>query len=175
MDYLLLKNLNMMTGQNLRLDAVVIFFAQFAICFLPLIVVLIYFLSNRSQKNKYQHALILFLFGLILAEAMYFIIGLIYHRPRPFLSHPAIYPLIDMASSSQSFPSNHTILAFLFSLAILGANQILGIIFLCLSVLVGLSRIMAGLHYPSDVLAGIIVAILSTWLIKKIVKKCKKH
>jgi len=171
MDYWLLKNLNMMTGQNLWLDAAVIFFAQFAICFLPMITVLIYFLSNRSQKNKYQRALILLLFSLILAETIYLTISLVYHRPRPFLSHPAVYPLIDVASSSQSFPSNHTILVFLFSLTILGVNQILGIVFLGLSILVGLSRIMAGVHYPSDVLAGIIVAILSTWLIKRIMKR----
>ena len=171
MDYWLLKNLNMLVGQNVWLDALVIFFAQFVICFLPLITVLIYFLSSRFQKNKYQRVLLLLLFSLILAEAIYLVIGLIYHQPRPFLSHPAVNPLVDVTSSSQSFPSNHTILVFLFSLAILEANQVVGIIFLCLSALVGLSRIIAGVHYPSDVLAGVIIAILSTWLIKKIMRK----
>jgi len=171
MDYLLIKNLSMLAGHYAWLDIAVIFFAQFAICFFPMIMVIIYFLSGRSQKNKYQRALVLLLFSLILAEVLYLIIGLVYHRPRPFLSYPTIHPLVDVMSSTQSFPSNHTILVFVFSLAILGANQVVGIIFLCLSFLVGLSRIMAGVHYPSDILAAIIIAILSTWLIKKIVRK----
>ena len=170
----MVNNLNVLTGKNEWLDAAVIFFAQFVVGFLPIVMVLIYFLSKRPQRKKYQRALILFAFSLFLAETLYLIIGLVYHRPRPFLVHPTINSLVDVVNSSQSFPSNHTILVFLFSLAILSANQVAGVIFLCFSLLVGLSRIVAGIHYLSDILGGIAIAILSTWLIKKIMKRYRK-
>jgi len=170
MDYFLLEKLNHLTGQALWFDGLIIFLAQYLICFLPMLAVLFYFLAKPAQKDKYRQAFIRLLFILLLAELIYLVIGLIYHRLRPTLIHPALNQLLD-PGQSPSFPSNHTILTFVFSLVILRANKILGIIFLVLAFLIGLSRIVAGVHYPSDILAGIIIALLSTWLINKIMRK----
>ncbi|MHB8631514.1 MAG: phosphatase PAP2 family protein, partial [Candidatus Limnocylindria bacterium] len=81
----------------------------------------------------------------------------IIERPRPFLAIPdALRPIIP-APSSYSFPSGDTALAF-------GAAVAFGRCFprfrpfaLLLALAVGLSRIFVGVHYPLDVLGGVIV------------------
>ena len=54
MDYLIFQKFNDLAGQWLWLDAIIIFCAEFLIWFMPLILVLVYFLSNRTDKNKFR-------------------------------------------------------------------------------------------------------------------------
>ncbi|BCK88395.1 hypothetical protein MIZ01_2199 [Sideroxyarcus emersonii] len=74
-------------------------------------------------------------------------------RPRPFNVYPAIV-CVGKTLDQFSFPSGHTMHAVGFG--IVAVAYFHGLIWLVLpfSVLVGLSRPILGLHYPSDVLAG---------------------
>lgn len=74
-------------------------------------------------------------------------------RERPFIASPDIVcgsPPLDR----YSFPSGHALHAVSFSILILYYFPALGWIVLPFSILVVLSRVILGLHYPSDVLAG---------------------
>jgi undecaprenyl-diphosphatase len=53
-----------------------------------------------------------------------------------------------------SFPSGHTLHAVLFSVIALNYYPQLSVILLPFTFMVGLSRVVLGLHYPSDVVAG---------------------
>jgi undecaprenyl-diphosphatase len=74
-------------------------------------------------------------------------------RPRPCALHPAIVrgtaPLDEF-----SFPSGHTLHAVGFSVVVLAYFPPLAPLVLPFALLVALSRIVLGLHYASDVLAG---------------------
>ena len=100
------------------------------------------------------------------------LIRFIWHRPRPFVAHQ-VNQLIEH-SASGSFPSGH--IAFLFALAmtVYFFNIKIGWIFLCLSFLVGLARVFVGIHYPLDILGGIIVGITSVIFIRFLIIKKKK-
>lgn len=77
-------------------------------------------------------------------------------RERPFIASPEIVcgsPPLDR----YSFPSGHALHAVSFSILILYHFPALGWIVLPFSVLVILSRVILGLHYPSDVLAGVAI------------------
>ena len=74
-------------------------------------------------------------------------------RERPFITHPAI-SCAAAPLDRYSFPSGHTLHAV--SFAILGAHYwpALAAPLAAFAALVALSRIVLGLHYPTDVAAG---------------------
>jgi undecaprenyl-diphosphatase len=59
-----------------------------------------------------------------------------------------------------SFPSGHTLHAVVFGVVALNYYPQLAFIILPFTTLVGLSRVVLGLHYPSDVLAGALIGSL---------------
>jgi len=88
-------------------------------------------------------------------------------RPRPFRTHDAIIPYVAPLDEF-SFPSGHTLHAVSFTLIALAYYPMLAPLLVPFTVLVMLSRIVLGLHYPSDVLAatviGSVLGALSLWL-----------
>ena len=64
-----------------------------------------------------------------------------------------------------SFPSGHTAASFasVAALYLAGEKKLFGIS-LVLSVLIAFSRLYLYVHYPTDVLGGVLVGLLSGWL-----------
>lgn len=58
-----------------------------------------------------------------------------------------------------SFPSGHTAGAFLMATVVSSFYPLISAVFFAWAALVGLSRIYLGVHYPTDVLAGMVVGI----------------
>ena len=65
-----------------------------------------------------------------------------------------IVPLLDRDSPGQSMPSRHVFSATIISMACLHASLSVGVILLILSAILGLVRVLGGVHYPKDVLIG---------------------
>jgi len=91
-------------------------------------------------------------------------------RIRPYDLNPEIEILVKHLSD-YSFPSGHTLASFEAATAIFINNKKIGIPALVLAFLIAISRIYLYVHYPSDVLAAIILgigfAILSCFVVKK--------
>jgi undecaprenyl-diphosphatase len=89
-------------------------------------------------------------------------------RPRPFRTHDAIVPYVAPLDEF-SFPSGHTLHAVSFTLIALAWFPLLAPLLVPFTVLVALSRIVLGLHYPSDVLAATVIGLalggVSLWLV----------
>ncbi len=99
-----------------------------------------------------------FLIGFILSLA----IKKIVKRPRPFERNNKITSL-EHKPTSKSFPSWHSYNIISHGLLIGGffLNSLLAtIIFLILSIVISLSRIQLGVHYPSDVIFGSILGVI---------------
>ena len=75
------------------------------------------------------------------------------NAPRPY-EEWTIKPLLDRDSPGQSMPSRHVFSATIISMACLHANLSVGFILLILSAILGLVRVLGGVHYPKDVLVG---------------------
>lgn len=88
-------------------------------------------------------------------------------RPRPFAADGRIRPLIAPLDEF-SFPSGHTLHAVAFTVVALAWYPGLAPLLLPFTASVAVSRVVLGLHYPSDVLAatliGIALALLSLLL-----------
>ena len=77
-------------------------------------------------------------------------------RPRPYEVCQDIW-LTGTPLDKFSFPSGHTLHAVVFSAVALSYYPHLSLILVPFTIMVGLSRVVLGLHYPSDVLAGALI------------------
>jgi undecaprenyl-diphosphatase len=80
-------------------------------------------------------------------------------RPRPFNVHQQI-SLRSIPLDQFSFPSGHTLHAVIFSMVAIHYYPMLALALIPFTILIGLSRPILGLHYPSDVLVGALIGIL---------------
>lgn len=89
----------------------------------------------------------------------------IVRAPRPF-QRGVVSPIRVETATSYSFPSGHTqgATSFWFGAARLFPNRNVIIIGTIMVMLTALSRLYLGVHWPIDVIAGIIVGILSVFL-----------
>ena len=103
-------------------------------------------------------------------------------RIRPYdyqLEHfgKAIHLLVT-APHDFSFPSGHTIASFEAATAIAIHNKKWGIPALILACLIAFSRLYLNVHYPTDVLASVVLgtgfAFLGSWIVKKGYEIAKK-
>jgi len=74
-------------------------------------------------------------------------------RPRPFAVENAVRAGADPLDPF-SFPSGHTLHAVAFSVVAIAFYPVLAWLLIPFTLLVAVSRVVLGLHYPSDVLAG---------------------
>ena len=84
-------------------------------------------------------------------------------RPRPFNVHQQI-SLRSVPLDQFSFPSGHTLHAVIFSMVAIHYYPMLSVALIPFTILIGLSRPILGLHYPSDVLVGAFIGILISTL-----------
>ena len=80
-------------------------------------------------------------------------------RPRPFNVHQQI-SLRRIPLDQFSFPSGHTLHAVIFSMVAIHYYPMLSFGLIPFTILIGLSRPILGLHYPSDVLVGALIGII---------------
>ncbi len=89
-------------------------------------------------------------------------------RPRPFANDARIHALVAPLDEF-SFPSGHTLHAVAFSIVAIAFYPLLAWLLVPFTASVATSRVVLGLHYPSDVLAataiGSALAGLSLWLV----------
>src|SRR5438874_841171 len=88
-----------------------------------------------------------------LGVALYTLLKQLFVRERPFITHAAIDQAVAPLDR-YSFPSGHTLHAVSFAWQASAHFPQLGWVLLPLAALIAGSRVVLGLHYPSDVLAG---------------------
>lgn len=92
-------------------------------------------------------------------------------RPRPFQVDPSISLIID-APSEYSFPSGHTSSSFSTAFAIFFCHKGYGIPALCLAALIAFTRLYLYVHFPTDILGGLLLGFLcgvaAWWIGKKV-------
>ncbi|OGF87622.1 hypothetical protein A3B19_02400 [Candidatus Giovannonibacteria bacterium RIFCSPLOWO2_01_FULL_46_32] len=112
-----------------------------------------------------------FLSGAVARFGITDLIRYFYNRPRPFESGDFI-PLISRETGG-SFPSGHAAFLFALAMTVFLYNRRWGALFFAGAILVGVGRVLAGLHWPSDILGGAAVGVLAALVVNLISKKLR--
>lgn len=157
-DLQLLVAANHITGNSPAIRVIVYGVAELLIFLFPLILYLLWRMPEaRGRHHAARKAVIIALMASIMAIAFKTAISVVYLRPRPFVSHPELQ-YFHLGIDSQSFPSGHAMVAFAIALSLyLSGFRKLGGWLLVFSLLISLGRVFAGVHYPTDVLGGVII------------------
>jgi len=170
-DYYYYTTIHSAIGGRPWLNAFYLFFAKYGIV---LIIASLIYLIWRKTINAFVCSFM----ATAIATFLAFSVIIFWQRPRPFVSHSATMakPITEgLYVDSVSFPSAHTYIAFALATSVfLYGHRRLGTALFALAILVAVGRVGAGLHYPSDAIAGAIVGIVSGIIAKRIVEHSQK-
>lgn len=161
-------------------DKVVVFITD-PLIYIMIIVISIYFLFDIKDlrrkidlnfiKEKIKNFAPVFITG-ILAWGMGDLLKSIFKIDRPFVSFTQVATLVP--ESGFSFPSLHSTLIAALAFAVYFKNKRFGYVCLLIAVLIGISRVIVGVHYPIDVFGGFALGFIVAFVVNKISKKIIK-
>lgn len=145
-------------------DLWIVFFAKY----FPYIVagLFVVFALTRSQARKVR--ILLFCEGAaaaLISRGAVEAIRLFIHRPRPFVADTSIVPLIS--ETSFSFPSGHAAFFFALATTVYLHDKRLGVWFFLAAAAIGAARVLAGVHYPTDILGGAVLGVAVGWWVHR--------
>ncbi|MDP2665765.1 MAG: phosphatase PAP2 family protein [bacterium] len=165
--------LNNLAGQSSLLDGVVVFLASYLPYLVVLVLLALVFFSQYQKREKWELLLVVGISALIARFGVTELIRLFIHRPRPFSALDNVHQLLT--NGEWSFPSGHATFFFALSTAVYLYNKKWGIWFFIASILITVSRVITGIHYPSDIIGGafigISVAYATFYFIRRITAK----
>lgn len=84
----------------------------------------------------------------------------IFNSPRPYTVYD-FNPIVKKDKTGDSMPSRHVFSVFVIGMAFFYINPALGIIIFVDGLLMCIGRVVAGVHFPKDVIVGAIIGIVS--------------
>lgn len=121
-------------------------------------------------NKKYKDVGIMIIASLILTSIIgEGILKNLIQRPRPFMDIPTVHLLISKPTS-YSFPSGHAASSFAAAGIIFSTLKKLRIHAIILASLIAFSRMYLFVHYPSDILGGILLGLICSETVLKVYK-----
>ena len=148
------------------LNPLFIMLAEYSVFLLALGVIGFWLTRKRENRMMVMCAGTAFFIAEILGKTA----GLIFSNKQPFAVLADVNQLIEKAVDN-SFPSDHTILFFSFTMTFFLFQKKFRWFWLGLACLVGISRIIVGVHYPVDIIAGAGMAVISAFTVYKALPK----
>lgn len=161
--------------QSVFFDKLIVFFAVYfiyvviALAFLFLIFYHKILPSQNPFKefiNKWREFILLCFSGGFAWFFTKFIAKFFFHTFRPFVIFPQVHSLF--AETGYAFPSGHTTTAAAIAFAIFFTNKKAGYVFIFFALLIGMTRIAAGVHFPIDILGGFILGAMVAYFVKNV-------
>ena len=156
MDTQLFFLLNNLAGLSTLSDFVIVFLASYLAYILIAIFLLFLLVIEHSNREKIQFFLITVTSAIVARFGITEFVRFFYHRPRPFIT---LHVHQLLTETSWSFPSGHATFFFAMSTAVYLYNKKWGIGFFIATIIMTVSRVIAGVHYPADIIGGAIVGI----------------
>lgn len=166
MDYQIFRIINRLAGHWGIVDLLMILIARYGPIVFAMLLAVLWFSGAGDDAVLRRKTVLRAAISAVLALGFNQLIGLVYFRPRPFATHEV--KLLLPKSGDPSFPSDHSTGAAALTASAFGATRLATWGMTAMSVLLVISRVYVGLHYPLDVLGGAITGILSSFLVRYI-------
>lgn len=137
------------------MDMLITFCAKYLIFIVALVAFVIWLSFARRQKTE------VVIVGIITAIVAFILAktgAALFSDPRPFVSDH-VTPLFAYTADN-GFPSDHTLLGMIITIAIMSVSRRWGVTLFILTIIVGASRVLAGVHHPVDIVGGIVFGAL---------------
>jgi undecaprenyl-diphosphatase len=159
MEYAIDHALNHAIREHALLVSIIAGFAGWGVLAFGIVACGLWLLDPPRRPGVWRQATAAGLAAATLALGANQLVTLFWQRPRPFTDHPlGVLPLITSAHDA-SFPSDHASLSFAIAFGILFVAGRSGWLFVAWAALIACSRVLAGVHYPTDVLAGALIGL----------------
>ncbi|NUM32858.1 MAG: phosphatase PAP2 family protein [Bacteroidetes bacterium] len=135
-----------------------LYFISFSTTFISIaLLITLLFISIKNKSNELRSKFFQILIVLVFASVLSFTLKHSIIRERPFKIYSDITKLSEAGNSS--FPSGHTAEAFALAMAItlLFPHKKFAVPIFLWAILVAYSRMALGVHYPFDILGGILL------------------
>lgn len=134
-----------------------VFIAKYFIVLALLVTLAAWLQLNAKHKKQF---IIVVVVGGIVTYALAKLGGALFYDTRPFVAGH-FTPYFSHAADN-GFPSDHTLLASLLAFATLAYKRSYGVILFVIALLIGFSRVVAGVHHVIDIIGAIVCAALGT-------------
>jgi membrane-associated phospholipid phosphatase len=119
----------------------------------------------KALRQKWKEIVLVFFSG-ILAYIADTLLKFLIHTKRPFEIFPQVHPLFS--ESWYSFPSGHATFFMAIAVSIFFYHKKAGYVFMFFALLIGIARVIAGIHFPIDILGGFILGALVAYFMKNV-------
>ncbi len=107
-------------------------------------------------------------FSAALATLVAIILKYLIHTSRPFLALSDVLPLF--IGHGYAFPSGHATFFSALAVSLFFINKKVGYLFMFFALLISLARIIAGVHFPIDILGGFILGTATAYFVRFVLK-----
>lgn len=162
MNMAIFRLINDLANRNKALDGIMIFFSKYVPYIFMIILVMVFVLGIIKKNSDYRKAAVNTFFITIINLLFSFILGGVYYVDRPFVHSKVklLFPHVEDAS----FPSDHATGTMSIALGLGKYNKVFSRILVILSIIIGISRVYVGHHYPIDVIGAYLMVSLITYI-----------
>jgi|SRR6266404_30973 len=147
--------------RSILLDHLIVFFAVYFPYVVVLSAVLFFIFFHRNLKRFFW-----VFFAALLAWLVSGVLKHLIHTPRPFLALPNVSALFT--ETGYSFPSGHASFFAALAFSIFFVNKKTGYWFMFFALVIGVARIVAGVHFPIDILGGFALGAIVAYFLKNV-------
>lgn len=141
---------------------------QASIPFMVVATGVLWFLSRPGGDRHWKLATGSGFAAAALAYVINFVIHHAWDRPRPYETHSISHPW--SSSTDASFPSDHASVSLAIAFAVIAIDATAGAVLLVAAIIIAVGRLFIGAHYPSDVLAGLGVALVAAFVVVRLLR-----
>lgn len=148
-------------GKNIVLDDIWKITSVYLIYLIPIYLVYLWFANPKLREDSLRSAIV----GVIGWLAVTRVVAYFWFRERPLVDATLPTKEIVFHRPTYSFPSDHAL--FLFALAsgfYFSGHKEIGFGLYIVAISVSFSRVVVGIHFPLDVVAGAVIGVVMAWL-----------